>query len=164
MKLRPWSPSVPIYLEICHYPGTLKHLFIRPIQCLNIMVSKCSQLQDGSSLLYSSTHPHSHTLKLIIYWNCYTYVYSNALTAIFWLQLHISPIFSLVPSFLPNVFLHLMVISWFSTLSFSFNPQTLSGSNFFSSEGRIYHLLYQTCWQTEIATNTLLVAKFNWYL
>ena len=76
------------------------------------------------SPFYSSIHPHSHTLKLIIHWYSYAYVYSNAPLATFWLQLPISPILSSVPSFLPKVPLHLMVTARFSIPSFSFNPQT----------------------------------------
>lgn len=69
MKLRSQSLSLSIYLEICHDLGRLKHLFTRLIQCLNLMVSKCFQLQDGSLLLrHSSPQPYSepyHALELL---------------------------------------------------------------------------------------------------
>lgn len=50
-----------------HYLGRFEHPITRPNQCLSLMVSKCFQLYDHSSPLYSSIYLHSHTLKLVIH-------------------------------------------------------------------------------------------------
>lgn len=83
MNLKPRLPSLPIYLQICHYLGRLKHPFTRPIQCLSLTVSKFFQLQDRSSpisilLQHSSPQPYSETYHPLVLVRLCIFQYSTS--------------------------------------------------------------------------------------
>lgn len=64
MNLKPRSPSLPIYLQICHYLGRLKHPFTRPIQCLGLNGFKMLPTPRpfiSILLQHSSPQPYSET-------------------------------------------------------------------------------------------------------
>lgn len=91
------------------------------------------------SLQYSQPVPCPETCPLRLPYLCiFQYSNSHLLTSI--AHQSNSSIFPIIST---NVLLHLMVTSRISISSFSFNPYTPSGSNFFHSQGRVHHLLHQ---------------------